>query len=101
MFYLYILYSVSSDLYYVGTTEHPWRRLEEHNSDPKDTFTSKHRPWILKALFEVGSTRGEAVKLERFIKKQKSRTLLKRLVDKDFKPKGKLALLVRAPHVRD
>ena len=101
MFYLYILYSDSSDLYYVGSTEHPLKRLAEHNSDPKNTFTSKHRPWVLAALFKVGTIRGEAVTLERFIKKQKSRSLIEKLVNQDFEPSGKLAQLVRVPHVRD
>lgn len=101
VFYIYILYSPSSDKYYVGSTENPWRRLWEHNHDPKSTYTSKHRPWILKAMFEAGFARSEAVKVERFIKKQKSKTLLKKLIDQDFKPEGKLAHLVRVPHVRD
>lgn len=90
MFYVYILYSEKSDLFYVGSTEDPWKRLEEHNSDPKNTFTSKHRPWELKAVFETGKTRGEAQKAEHFIKKQKNRNLIEKLVQPDFKPTGKV-----------
>lgn len=92
MFYIYIINSQSSNIFYVGSTEDPWKRLEEHNSDPKNTFTSKHRPWKLKTVFKAGKTRGQAQKIEHFIKKQKSRSLLEKLTQPDFKPTGKLVL---------
>src|SRR5690625_1695004 len=103
MFYLYILYSEISDKYYVGSSEDPWKRLVGHNTNPKTTYTSKHRPWKLKAVFEAGETRGEAVKIERIIKKQKSRKLIEKLIEPGFKPTGKLAQLVRVPRgtIRD
>jgi len=37
MFYIYILYSVSSDKFYVGYTNDPYRRLIEHNTKPFNT----------------------------------------------------------------
>jgi putative endonuclease len=55
----------------------------------------------LKAVFEVGESRGEADRLEKFIKRQKSRRLIESLINPDFVPEGKLAQLVRVPHVRD
>ena len=100
-YYLYILYSTSSDKYYIGHSWNYKERLIHHNTDDKNTFTSKHKPWILKAVFEIGNDRGEALKVEKFIKKQKSRNLLQQLIDPDFVPKGRLAQLVRVPHVRD
>jgi len=57
MFYIYILYSESFNQYYVGSSENPWRRLNEHNTSKFNSFTSKYRPWILNAVFEAGSTR--------------------------------------------
>jgi putative endonuclease len=101
MFYLYILYSDKFDKYYVGSSLNPWKRLVKHNSSKFNTFTSKYRPWVLKAVFEAGKTRGEAEKIEKFIKKQKSRNLIVKLSQPDFIPNGKLAQLVRVPHVRD
>jgi putative endonuclease len=101
MYYLYIIFSTSTHIYYVGSTQDPWKRIDEHNSDPKDTFTSKYRPWVIKALFEAGKTRAEAIKIERFVKKQKSRKLIERLIDPSFVPDSSLAQLVRVPHVRD
>jgi putative endonuclease len=100
MFYIYILYSPSSDLTYVGYSENPWERLKQHNTKEEGTFSSKHKPWGLKAVFEAG-THSEAVILERFIKKQKSKKLIEKLIDPTFIPEGKLAQLVRVPHVRD
>ncbi len=41
------------------------------------------------------------MKIERFIKKQKSRILLEKLIDPNFEPSGFLAQLIRVPHVRD
>jgi putative endonuclease len=101
MFYLYILYSSLSDIYYIGSSEDPWNRLLQHNTTDKDTFTSKHRPWNIVATFSCGPTRAEAVKIERWIKKQKSRKLIEKMIQTDFIPDGSLAQLVRVPHVRD
>ena len=101
MLYIYILYSTSSDLYYVGYSDNPVRRLEEHNNSPKSTFTSKHRPWVIKAIFEGGNSSSEAMRMERFIKKQKSRKLIENLRNPDFIPRGELAGLIRVPDVRD
>jgi putative endonuclease len=101
MYYIYILYSPSSDKFYVGYSNDFARRLVEHNSSDKITYTSKHRPWILEAVFECGIIESSAMKIEKFIKKQKSKVLIEKLIDKNFIPEGALAQLVRVPHVRD
>jgi putative endonuclease len=99
-FYIYILYSESSDIYYVGYSDDFRRRFEQHNNSEKVTFTSKHRPWILKAVYSCGAKQAGAMKIEKFIKKQKSRRLVEKLiVDGEFT--GILAQLVRVPHVQD
>ncbi|GAL70189.1 hypothetical protein JCM19302_2764 [Jejuia pallidilutea] len=74
--------------------------MQSHNTSKFNTYTSKYRPWVLKAVFEAGITRGDAEKIERFVKKQKSRALLLKLIDEKFVPNGKLAQLVRVPQVR-
>ena len=91
MHYLYILYSVSSDIYYVGITNNPAKRLSEHNEGVHCTFTSKHRPWEIRAVFEVGESLGKAMVIEKFIKKNRSTRMMKLLCDKDFIPDGKLS----------
>ena len=100
MFYIYVLYSLSSDLYYVGYTADYLRRLHQHNHSDRDTFTSKHRPWKLCAVFEVGNDEAQAMRIEKFIKKQKSRKLIEKMVAGE-PLNGVLAQLVRVPDVRD
>ena len=101
MFYLYIIFSDSANKFYVGYSADPWRRLIEHNTKPITTFTSKYRPWMLKAVFQCGTTEAEAMRIEKFIKNQKSRKLLEQLCDPSFIPTEFLAQLVRVPDVRD
>ena len=72
-------------------------RMEVVNFTGFCTYSSKHQPWGLIATFEAGETRSEALSLERFIKKQKSRKLIEQLLDVAFIPNGKLAQLVKSP----
>ena len=81
MVYLYILYSPSSDKYYVGYSNDVERRINEHNNSERTTYTSKHRPWLLVAIYSCGNFESDAVKIESFIKKQKSRKLVEQLVN--------------------
>ena len=101
MFYIYIIYSDAWDKYYVGYSNDPHRRLNEHNTKPFNTFTSKYRPWKLIAIFACGEEEALAMQLEKFIKKQKSRKFIEQLCNPNFIPSGFLAQLVRVPHVRD
>lgn len=100
-YYIYILYSNSIDRFYVGYSSNPWMRLEQHLSNSTDKYTGKAKDWILKTVFEVSNNEGDAMKIERFIKKQKSRNLILQLCDPEFIPTGTLAQLVRVPHLRD
>ena len=101
MYFIYILYSTGADKYYIGYTSDPIHRLEEHNSKPFNTFTSKYRPWSLAATFRCSEERNEAMQIEKWIKNQKSRKLLEKLCNPEYIPDGYLARLVRVPHVRD
>jgi putative endonuclease len=58
MFRGYILYSLSSDRYYVGHTDNVDRCIAEHNFSEHMTYTSKHRPWILKRVIEIDAETG-------------------------------------------
>ena len=99
-YFIYILYSETSDLYYVGYTKSFEQRLYQHNQSGHNTFTSKHRPWVLKAVYQCGESESEAVWIERFIKKQKSRKFIERLISGEPLT-GILVQLVRVPYVRD
>ena len=101
MYYIYFLYSEAADKYYVGHSQDPFKRLEQHLSNSGDKYTGSNVDWKLKAVFEVSPIRGEADRIEKFIKRQKSRNLLERMLDSKFRGTGVLAQLVRVPHVRD
>ena len=100
MFYVYLIYSPSADRFYIGHSSNPWRRVDEHNQYGFNTYTSKFRPWNLKSIFSVES-KSQAIRLEKFIKSQKSRRSIEKLVNPEFEPDGYLAQLVRVPHLRD
>ena len=101
MYFIYIIHSHKSDIYYIGYSTDPNRRLEEHNSSPFPTFTSKHRPWSLVAVFSAGDSRGIAMKLEKEMKKIKNVTILKSIIYDNIPLYGSLAQLVRVPLLRD
>jgi putative endonuclease len=71
-FFVYILYSEKFDKYYIGHTEFLSERCEEHNIGKGGSFSSSCMPWNFRYSEEY-STRSEAMKREREIKKKKSR----------------------------
>ncbi len=75
MYYVYILYSLSKDKYYIGQTEDLKRRIEQHclgrNLGAAD--------WVLK-YSETYSSRSEAVRREIEIKSKKRRSYLESLI---------------------
>ena len=101
MYYLYILYNNQIDKYYVGQSADPWARIIKHNSGDKNNYTGKHGAWQFAGLFTVSGDRSEAMRVEKFIKRQKSRRFVEKLLDPAFVPTGELAQLVRVPHLRD
>ena len=99
-YYIYILYSNSIDRYYVGYSQNPWIRFEQHLSNTSDKYTGKAKDWDLKTIYSA-ENKSEVIRIERFIKKQKSRILIERMYQEDFIGIDNLAKLVRVPHVRD
>ena len=99
-YYLYILYSEKLDKYYIGYSEDVQKRLEEHNTKAYNTFTSKGRPWELKAVFAL-QDKQTALKMEKWLKRQKSRRLIENIIQEDFELKENLAQMVRVPKHRD
>lgn len=75
MFYVYVLYSLSYNSYYTGSTGNLEKRLNEHNSG-MCRYTSGRMPWQL-VYKEEYLTRSEAVRRERFFKSGKGREQLK------------------------
>ena len=78
MFYVYIIYSLAVDKYYVGQTENIEERLISHNSGISK-YTSISNDWIL-VYTELFESRNEAVRRETEIKRKKSRKYIQWLI---------------------
>ena len=73
MFYLYIIYSKSADVYYKGITENPENRLFQHNNN-LTRYSADKAPWEFVFLKEV-ETKKEVLIEEKRIKKLNRRSL--------------------------
>ena len=76
--FTYILYSQKLDKYYVGFTHDLSLRLQRHNSG-WGKFTHAGIPWKL-VYFEEFTTKSDAIKREREIKRKKSRKYIEKLI---------------------
>src|SRR5204863_292837 len=93
-FYIYFLKSKSGK-YYIGYSSNPWKRVSEHNTVLYNTFTSKHRPWDLVAVFFICRSESEAIKIESLTTRHYSDLFIEKLIDPAFVPTGIFAILVR------
>ena len=76
---VYILYSKIADRYYVGYTKSLATRLDYHHiKEFPNSYTAKYADWELYFLIE-NLQPGVAVKIERHIKRMKSRIFLQNL----------------------
>lgn len=85
MFYVYILYSEKSGIYYIGSTDNVERRFLLHNELSQIVLPSCTAPGIM-ASFPVGTSRGVALKIERKIKTQKQTTMMLKKLLTNTKP---------------
>ncbi|TDG34859.1 hypothetical protein EZJ43_16565 [Pedobacter changchengzhani] len=74
--------------------------MNEHNNSDRVTYTSKHRPWVLKKFIELGIDRSFAMQIEKAIKKSKSRVVIEKIIS-NINSVDDLAHLVRVPMRRD
>jgi len=76
--FVYILYSVSLDLYYIGSSANPEKRLRKHLANHRG-FTSKTKDWMI-CHSESFLEKTEALKRERQLKSWKSRKKIQQLI---------------------
>ena len=81
-YFVYILYSETTDRYYVGQTQNLEQRLERHNSG-RNKSTKSGIPWMI-VHFETLSDRNSALAREKYIKNLGSRRYLN-LISNDNK----------------
>ncbi|MBZ9627845.1 GIY-YIG nuclease family protein [Psychroflexus sp. CAK1W] len=82
--FVYILYSKSVDLFYVGATHDVNKRLQRHNTG-LENFTKKYMPWEL-VWFTKKPNKAEAFKLEKKLKnlsKSRKREFIKKYSNDD------------------
>ena len=80
MHYLYIIYSKTTNRFYIGETHDAEERLEKHNHHQyKNSYTKIASDWELVLKFEC-TNREETLFLEQFIKKMKSKKFIEKLV---------------------
>ena len=79
IFYTYILFSSKKGRFYTGYTENtPNERLDQHNNGMSPS-TRSGVPWKL-VFYKSFKTKSEAIKFEKFIKRQKSSKFIKTLI---------------------
>ena len=78
MGYLYILYSLKLDRYYVGSTTNPDRRISEHQRG-QTRSTARGAPWEVKMLQSFPS-KSEALHAEMRLKRWKNRFEIERVI---------------------
>jgi putative endonuclease len=78
---VYILESQFDGTFYIGYTSDLEKRLSQHNSG-KTKYTSRKIPWKVVYREEI-TTKSEALKRERFLKKQRNRDFYLNLIRKN------------------
>ena len=78
-YYVYIIESLVNSSLYIGYTSDLERRINEHN-EGKSKFTSKKVPWKI-VYTEEFNNKSDALKRERFLKKQKNRYFYNRIIE--------------------
>lgn len=74
MFFVYIIYSIEFDKYYIGQTQNFQERILRHNSG-YEKATSPYLPWVAKCILKK-ETRSEAILLEKKLKNLNRQRLL-------------------------
>jgi len=78
--FVYILKSQKDGSYYIGFTADMNQRLAYHNAG-KSRYTSRKMPWRI-VYTESFESRSEAMKRERFLKRQRNTSFYERLIAK-------------------
>ena len=82
-YYVYIIYNIENDKFYIGQTNNLKYRLARHNNG-KSKYTSNYNgKWILVYKEEFVS-RTKAIAREKFLKRQKNKDFYKKLCKSQF-----------------
>ena len=79
MYYVYIIQSKKDSSFYIGFTGDLKKRINDHNLG-SSRYTRAKIPWEL-VYIESFKLKSEAIKRERFLKKQKNKDFYLRLIE--------------------
>ncbi len=83
MYFLYIIHSCSVDKYYVGVTQNLSDRINKHNHHKyQGSYTKIANDWKYVLTFKT-ETKKDAVYLEAFIKRMKSRKFIEKIISNE------------------
>ena len=77
-YHVYIIQSLVDHSYYIGYTKNLEKRILQHNL-ARSGYSAKKSPWKI-AYVESFDNKSSALKRERFLKNQKSRDFIERLI---------------------
>jgi putative endonuclease len=69
-YFLYVLWSATGQRFYLGISEDPDHRLEQHNAPDADGWTRRYQPWTIVHIERYESF-GDARRRELDLKAQK------------------------------
>lgn len=78
MYYVYVLFSLKDEKFYIGFSADVQRRFEEH-SQGKNTSTKLRRPFVL-LYYEGHYSKADAQRRERYFKTTKGKVTLKQML---------------------
>jgi putative endonuclease len=78
MFYLYVLQSIQTGKYYIGSCKDLTARLKKHNSGNVKS-TKPYKPWKI-IYSQVYNTRAQAMNREKYLKSLKKRSALEKVI---------------------
>jgi putative endonuclease len=82
MYFVYILNSIKTNKYYIGSCKNIEERIKQHNAG-KSSYTKSGIPWKIVKIINCHN-KTKALKLERFIKKQKSRVFIEKIINNEI-----------------
>jgi len=77
---VYVLYSVTLDLYYIGSSSDPVKRLKKHLAN-HNGFTSKAKDWII-CYSEDFESKKKALEREKQLKRMENRERIQQLINR-------------------
>jgi putative endonuclease len=77
-YYVYILFSASLDLYYIGSAADPRTRLKKHLANHRG-FTSRAKDWVI-CYTEYHDSKTKALIREKQLKSWKNKNLIQQLI---------------------